>query len=84
MTRVTIRIWRAGALQLEETLDLANTDDELTRLAERHMRVIDPLEPHLIEFEFLDAPANERFFRFGTDPKRMVYPIPIEPHSRRN
>ena len=34
--------------------------------------------PHMFEVEFLDAPANARFIRLGSDPSGMVNPIPVD------
>lgn len=47
----------------------------LAKVAERHALRLKG-ELHMIEIEFLDEPDREqRFFRMGTDPRRMAEPM---------
>lgn len=60
------------------TVDPANLDKIIPKLAKEHAAKLASYELHLVELEFLDEPdPNERFFRFGTDPSGMVMPIAI-------
>lgn len=65
----------------EELVELEDDqlDDVLPGLAEKHAAAMVSHELHVIEVEFLDEPdVNERFFRFGTEPSGMKYPIKVE------
>jgi hypothetical protein len=80
MIRIAIRGWRDDVRVFEELINLrsdADLESVLPAAAERHAELLAEA-PHMIEIEFLDEPdLEERFFRFGTDPTRMVRPIPI-------
>jgi hypothetical protein len=80
-TRLAIRGYVAGRLQLSERLDVEENGSGIEQLAERHALTLLALpagECHMIEIEFLDEPnALERYFRIGTDPAMMVQPIAI-------
>lgn len=74
--RVTVRIFINGELEFRETIDAL--DSELASIADRYMERIKHEPIHMVELEFLDIPdPNERFFRFGTDPRAMVKPLAI-------
>ena len=82
-TKLAIRGSRADVVVFEDFVEW--TEEELDRrlgpLAEKHARVMLTGEDalHMIEIEFLDEPdPAQRFFRFGTDPKRMVNPVGID------
>jgi hypothetical protein len=65
-------------LDVRITVDPANLDKMIPKLAAEHAAKLADHELHRIELEFLDEPdPNERFFRFGTDPAGMVMPIAI-------
>jgi hypothetical protein len=79
--RVVIRGFKNNQRVFEDTLDLAGEREMeaiLPEIATKHGAILaDAL--HMIEMEFLDIEdPNERFFRFGTDPRGMVMPIEIE------
>jgi len=76
--RLAIRLFADGEQILEERVDA--DESELAGLAEKHTVMLGDLAgPHMIEIEFLDEPdPNQRFFRFGTDPRGMVIPIAID------
>lgn len=81
MTRLAIRGYVAGRLQLSERADVDEDSRDLQELAERHaltLLAVPGGERHMIEIELLDDPnPAERFFRIGTDPAMMVDPIAI-------
>lgn len=88
MIHIVIRGYRNNTLLLEHQTEVAeDTLEELVPLlAEMHAASMAAGELHMIEIEFLDEPDPlQRFFRFGTDPSRMVMPIQIdlseEPHD---
>jgi hypothetical protein len=70
---VAIRGFKDGRQLFEDLVDADTVD--LAECAHHHaLQLVDG--PHMIEFEFLDEPdPNERFFRFGTDPRGMVLPF---------
>ena len=76
-TRLAVRGYAGKILVFEEQIEVDDPED-LEIIAERQMKQLLPYRKHLLEIEFLDEPdVNQRFFRFGTDPARMVRPIPI-------
>ena len=78
MTRLAIRLYLAGRLEEEITVDAETTD--LAALATEHAeRACVSGKPHLVEMEFLDEPDEmQRYFRFGTDPSRMAAPVKVK------
>lgn len=79
MMRTMFRGYMNGILQFEEYAEFEDdeTGNKLAEaMGEAHARLIAD-QPHMIEIEFLDEPMQERFFRFGTDPKGMRMPIGI-------
>ena len=79
--RLAIRGYVDGARVFEDRVDVDDEDSgELEALPQKHMK---RLEEHsqswsgrfMIEIEFLDAPEDQRFLRFGTDPSGMVVPV---------
>ena len=79
--KVAIRLYRAGVLESEEQHEI-NDDNlaELVRsLAEKHAALMVE-KPGMAEIEFLDEPnPKQRFFRIGTDPSGMVWPVRLDP-----
>jgi len=83
-TRLAFRGYVGDELKLEERIEA--TDEELAlfldTLGEKHGKALLAMpggEYHTIEIEFLDEPdPMNRFFRFGTDPRRMVKPIKLK------
>jgi hypothetical protein len=60
-------------------LEESTLDQLLPDLAEKHGRAIASNEINMIEIEFVDEPDPlQRFFRIGTDPSGMVWPIAID------
>lgn len=79
---VIIRGWSGSVLMFEDRLylepvspDRVTTGPLIMQMAERHAAILG--EVHMIEFEFTELPESERFFRFGTDPTRMVQPAVV-------
>jgi hypothetical protein len=80
--RLAIRGFVGQTLVFEEHVSARDSDlgGVLPKLAEEHAANMAAHVLHMIEIEFLDeANENERFFRFGTDPSGMVWPIAIPP-----
>jgi len=77
--RVIIRGYGDGVKVFEDRADIddAALERVVGKMAEVHMRTLCKYEVHMLEFEFLDAPEDERFLRFGTDPRGMVMPIKV-------
>jgi len=77
--KVIARGYGDGALIFEDRVEV--TTDEIPevvgRLAEKHILALTEYELHMIEFEFPDAPEDERFLRFGSDAACMVLPIGV-------
>jgi hypothetical protein len=81
IVRLAIRGYAAGKIQFEDRVDLNSAEIEqlVPGLAEKHATAMAEHRLHMIEIEFLDEPnPNERFFRMGTDPSRMVLPLEID------
>jgi hypothetical protein len=79
--RLCFRGWKPGAKEcaFEERVEVSEAELEtvLPRLADRHLKML--AAGGMVEVEFLDEPdVNRRFFRFGTDPSRMVRPIAVD------
>ena len=77
--RLTIRVFLNGQLDSEETLQ--GTEEALLQTmpakADRHIKLA-ASNLVMVEFEFLDEPdEQQRFFRVGNDPSRMVRPMEI-------
>lgn len=80
IVRHGIRAWSKGKLVLDEIVGVPNheLDDIIPNLMKRLALMLAP-HSHMIEVEFLDEPdPKKRFFRFGTDPTRMVMPVEID------
>jgi hypothetical protein len=77
---IAVRGWKNGEQIFEDLYSMSWEEDVeglLERAAENHAeRLGDGL--HMIEIEFLDEPdPDQRFFRIGTDPRRMVLPMRV-------
>ena len=78
-TRITARIFIAGALLAAESFELEEAEIEtmLPVIAKRHAMLVGD-RPFMLELEFLDEhDPLARYFRFGTDPAGLVIPIEI-------
>ena len=80
MVRLAVRgfIYPRKTPLFEDRLSLPIEELEhlLPSLAEKHATAMLAHEMHMIEIEFLDEPKpEERFFRFGTDPRGMLLPV---------
>jgi hypothetical protein len=80
MIHLAIRVFIGGTLESEELVECkstANLDQLLPLYARKHAAAVGA-RLFMIEFEFLDEPnVNERFLRFGTDPRLMVSPVAV-------
>ena len=77
--RIAVRGYAAGQLIFQEFADISEQDPEAEKLALAHLEQMIPFPEHMIEIEFLEEPdLNQRFFRFGTDPSRMIKPRQVE------
>jgi hypothetical protein len=74
--RVAVRGYVGYDLIFQEIHEVEEVD--LEKLAFDHAKML-AYTKHMIEFEFLDEPDPlKRFFRFGTDPTRMVDPMGLK------
>jgi FlaA1/EpsC-like NDP-sugar epimerase len=74
--RIVIRGFRNGEKVFQELVNA--TGEELAQLAQKHIAKLTGA-PFMVEFEFLDEKdQNERFMRFGTDPRGMVAPFAVD------
>jgi hypothetical protein len=79
--RLAIRGFTRYVKQFEDRVEIDSEDLEnlVPSLAEKHATAMAGHTLHMIEIEFLDElDPMDRFFRFGTDPSRMVVPIEID------
>jgi hypothetical protein len=79
LLKLVIRGFGDGAKVFEDRVEIDSADLEsaVGRLAEAQLKQLLPYSLHMLEIEFPDAPENERFLRFGTDPRRMVEPVMV-------
>jgi hypothetical protein len=78
--RLVIRGFAGKVKRFEDRIDVPvhELDQIIPELATKHAEALAAHELHMIEIEFLDEPnPEERFFRFGTDPRGMVAPIRV-------
>ena len=77
--RVIVRGFLKGDHVFSDHQEIDPEDDGLIRrVADQHIRMTAAGEVDMIEIEFLDEPdPNQRFFRIGTNPARMVAPVRI-------
>lgn len=87
MIHICVRGWKQGVKVFEDKLELRDMDElerVLPAIAQHHIDLV-ASGPCMIEIEFLDEPdVNQRFFRFGSDPSGMTWPIEIDPGSLPN
>lgn len=83
--KLAIRGYQGGRLIFEDRVDVSDTEGLLPNLAQKHVDLLAGDAPHMIEVEFLEElDPLQRFFRFGTDPTRMVWPIGIDLSKKRS
>lgn len=81
-TQLTIRGYGNGELKFEDTTDFddSSLEETLNQLGEKHGEALLPYDRHMIEIEFHDEPDPlQRFFRYGTDTRRMENPVAVSP-----
>lgn len=72
----TGRLYISGRLVTEFPMpEEEDCEDQIRGLLLRYPAML--TNPHMIEIEFHDAPLEERFCRFGTDPNGMVAPMQL-------
>jgi hypothetical protein len=76
--RAKIRFFVDGKREeVFEVVDATAWLDQFKTFLESHPEII--TADHMIEIEFLDEPdVEQRFFRFGSDPRKMVLPFRVE------
>jgi hypothetical protein len=78
MAKIRVRGYGGDALIFQETIAFEEGDD-LERIAAEHMTLLLPHPMHMLEFEFMDElDPNQRYFRWGTDKRRMVQPVAFD------
>ncbi len=77
--KVVVRGFGDGTKVFEDRVEIddAALENVIEKMALSHMAALKSYEVHMLEFEFPDAPEDERFLRFGTDPRGMVMPIEV-------
>jgi hypothetical protein len=77
--RIIVRGYGDGAKVFEDavTIEDAAMERVIERMAETHAAALSKYAAHMLEFEFPDAPEDDRFLRFGSDPSRMVMPVAV-------
>lgn len=76
--RLSIRGYAGREIVFEDRADVESDDLDalLPGLALKHGKAMSQHRLHMIEIEFLDEPDPlQRFFRIGTDPTGMVWPM---------
>jgi hypothetical protein len=79
MMRVAVRgfLRRIQLFEIKADVDLPTIDEWIPKMAETHADIMGAGKIDMIEFEFLDDPGPDRFFRIGTNPRGMVMPMEI-------
>lgn len=83
--KLAVRLFVDGHLKEDNTVEveLEQFPKLLLDTGLHYADVLDGDLPALIELECLDEPdPNQRFFRFGTDSRGMVEPIPLDDAKR--
>jgi hypothetical protein len=79
--RLAIRGYADGVKVIDERMEAAEErlEGQIPALAAEHAaRLASLSDLMMVEIEFLDEPDPfHRYFRFGTDPSRMVDPIKV-------
>jgi hypothetical protein len=74
MADVIIRFFVDGNLQGQpRTINEHDAEQLVNQFIEQHAT-----ELHMVEFEFPEAPLEERFLRVGTDKRMMIDPIEFD------
>jgi hypothetical protein len=84
--RIAVRVYVDNVLASHELFErtMKGFDRLLPELAEKHA-TLSAQHPTMIEIEFLDEPDVERrFYRIGSDPRRMLLPIEIKREGEPN
>jgi hypothetical protein len=75
--RIRVRGYGNGNLIFDQKLNVEDTDLDHVAAAQME-RLLPYRDSNMVEIEFLDElDPKQRFFRFGTDPSRMVQPHAI-------
>lgn len=74
MTPVIARGFLGRTLVFEENVN----ETDMEAIVEKHIEKYTAGEVDMFELEFPDAPEEQRFVRFGSNPARMVMPLVIK------
>lgn len=78
MIRLMVRGYSGPALLFQEKIEVESEED-LSPLAKVQMERLIGHPENMVEIEFLDElDPKQRFFRFGSDPRRMRNPIGVD------
>lgn len=79
MIRLMVRGYIGNALIFKERVEVEREDDLDPLVKEQMDRLRPGITNSMVEIEFLDElDPKERFFRFGTDTRRMRNPIGVD------